>query len=136
MTATIEERPATVSPAFETLQTNPAEIPASLTVTNIVIAICRHCQKKKANRPRGLCWQCYFTPGVKNLHPSTSKYGRRGVGNMNRNRLPDEPTEAPPGSEAKLAILADRARKNLSLWHPNDARYPGDRQPDEALAGN
>ena len=44
--------------------------------------ICRHCTKSKVNRPRGLCWSCYYTPGVKELYPSTSKYARRGIGNF------------------------------------------------------
>ena len=30
--------------------------------------ICRHCTKSKVNRPRGLCWSCYYTPGVKDLY--------------------------------------------------------------------
>ena len=47
--------------------------------------ICRHCQKSKVNRPRGLCWSCYYTPGVKEQYPSTSKYARRGVGNFTGN---------------------------------------------------
>jgi len=29
--------------------------------------ICRHCQKSKVNRPRGLCWSCYYRPGVREL---------------------------------------------------------------------
>jgi hypothetical protein len=100
-----------------------------------VSVVCKHCRQRKVNRPRGLCWTCYYTPGVKNLHPSVSKFGRRGVGGLNRNRLPDGPTDAPPGSEAKLAILAERARLNVSLWHPLDARYPGDvHATTEALA--
>lgn len=47
--------------------------------------MCRHCGQRKANRPRGLCWRCYYAPGVKALYPSTSKHapGKR-----------DEPTEA------------------------------------------
>ena len=39
-----------------------------------MIAVCRHCSKCKVNRPRGLCWSCYYTPGVKEQFPSTSKY--------------------------------------------------------------
>jgi hypothetical protein len=40
--------------------------------------LCRHCHVKVVNRPRGMCWSCYYTPGVKDLYPTTSKYGRRG----------------------------------------------------------
>lgn len=31
------------------------------------------------------------------------------------------PTEAPPGSPEKVAILAERLRRGLPLWHPADA---------------
>ena len=44
--------------------------------------ICRHCRRSGVNRPRGLCWTCYYTPGVRELYPSGSKYARRGVGNF------------------------------------------------------
>jgi hypothetical protein len=27
--------------------------------------LCRHCGNRKANRPGALCWQCYYTPGVR-----------------------------------------------------------------------
>lgn len=30
------------------------------------------------------------------------------------------PTDAPAGSRAKLAVLAERVRKGLPLWHPLD----------------
>jgi hypothetical protein len=85
--------------------------------------LCRHCQKVKSNRPRGLCWSCYYRPGVREQYPSTSKYARRGVSDFNgQTKASAEPTEALPGSEDKVAILAERARLGLSLWHPRDAR--------------
>lgn len=34
--------------------------------------LCRHCGRKYVNRPRGLCWECYRTPSVLELYPSTS----------------------------------------------------------------
>ncbi len=84
--------------------------------------LCRHCQKVKSNRPRGLCWSCYYRPGVRDQYPSTSKYARRGVGDFHgRTKLAAEPTTARPGTEAKIAVLAERARLGLSLWHPLDA---------------
>ncbi len=30
------------------------------------------------------------------------------------------PTDAPAGSAAKVQVLADRVRKGLPLWHPED----------------
>jgi hypothetical protein len=99
----------------------------------IAVARCRHCQTAKAVRPRGLCFRCYYSPGVRDQYPSTSKFGRRGVGNFFRNApSPVEPTTAAPGSLEKLAVLEMRARLRQSLWHPLDARYPGDERPIRA----
>ena len=84
--------------------------------------ICRHCQKSPVSRPRRLCWACFYTPGVRDLYPSTSKFGRRGPGNFYSNRpLPAVPTHAIPGSPDKIAVLEERARLKQSLWHPDDA---------------
>jgi hypothetical protein len=84
--------------------------------------LCRHCQKVRANRPRGLCWSCYYTPGVRELYPSTSKFARRGVSDFNgAARRAAQPTAAVPGTPEKVAILAERARLGLDLWHPLDA---------------
>jgi len=90
------------------------------------MTVCRHCLKGPVNRPRGLCWSCYYRPGVRDRYPSTSKYARRGVGNFNGpTPLPAAPTSAAPGSEEKVAVLAERARLRQSLWHPLDALSTG-----------
>ena len=89
--------------------------------------LCRHCNKVRSNRPRGLCWSCYYTPGVRDRYPSTSKFARRGVGNFNgRTQLPPLPTSALPGTPEKVAILEQRACLHQDLWHPNDARIGAD----------
>ena len=83
--------------------------------------MCRHCQKVRSNRPRGLCWTCYYTPGVRELYPSTSKFARRGVGNFcGTAPLPDSATDAGPGTEEKILILMERAAKRQALFHPGD----------------
>ena len=94
--------------------------------------MCRHCEKVKSNRPRGLCWSCYYRPGVREQYPSTSKFARRGVSDFTRqSSLATEPTDALPGSPEKVAILEERARLGLSLWHPCDATLerPARRKP-------
>ncbi len=84
--------------------------------------MCRHCQRVRSNRPRGLCWSCYYKPGVREKYPSTSKFARRGLDDFNgRAPLPPEPTRALPGTPEKVAVLEERARLGLSLWHPLDA---------------
>ena len=102
-----------------------------------MIAVCRHCSKCKVNRPRGLCWSCYYTPGVKEQYPSTSKYARRGVGNFTGNApIPDAPTTAAPGSPEKLAVLEQRVRLKQALFHPADATFAGDPRPLAFLRGS
>jgi hypothetical protein len=84
--------------------------------------LCRHCQRVRSNRPRGLCWSCYYTPGVRDLYPSTSKFARRGISDKNGTiALAAEPTSALPGSPEKVTVLEQRARLGVSLWHPLDA---------------
>jgi hypothetical protein len=84
--------------------------------------LCRHCQRAQVNRPRGLCWSCYYTPGLRELYPSQSKFGRRGLSDFNGTPvLPPVPTRAMPGTPEKVAVLEERARLRQSLWHPEDA---------------
>jgi hypothetical protein len=87
---------------------------------------CRHCQTKNANRGRGLCATCYYTPGLRDRYPSTSKFARLGAGAYRNGNtpLPAEPTPHPPGSDAKVAVMGSRACRGESLWHPLDD--PGD----------
>jgi len=88
---------------------------------------CRHCKRDRVNRPKGLCWTCYYTPGLRERYPSVSKFGQRGIGNGNAwAPLPSEATSALPGTPEKVAVLEDRARRRQALWHPQDA--PLDRE--------
>jgi len=66
------------------------------------------------NRPRGLCWTCYYTPGLRERYASGSKYASRGEpkGNPNsRGPLPATTTIAVPGSDAKICVMMERAEK-------------------------
>ena len=102
-----------------------------------MIPMCKHCGQSKVNRPRGLCWSCYYTPGVKEMYPSTSKYARRGVGNFNGNApIAPTPTTHPPGTPEKMAVLEERAKNKQALWHPLDAQYEGDPRPQFALSAD
>lgn len=85
--------------------------------------ICQHCKTAIVNRPRGLCWTCYYSPGVRAKYPSTSKFARRGVKNFCGSAAPCQPTDALPGSPEKVAILEERARQGQDLWHPLDATH-------------
>ncbi len=98
---------------------------------------CRHCQRSKVNRPRGLCWSCYYRPGIRDRYPSASKFARRGLGNFYASAPLPSPTAALPGSLEKLAVLEERARLKQSLFHPDDARVENGRVigAQRAMAG-
>ena len=88
---------------------------------------CRHCGRVRVNRPRGLCWSCYYTPGIRERYPSYSKFARRGLGiGTGYPPLPAMATAARPGTPEKVRVMEQRARNHQSLWHPDDA--PMDRE--------
>jgi hypothetical protein len=83
---------------------------------------CRHCRSAVVSRPRGLCWVCYYRPGVRDHYPTHAKYGRRGLGVCNGPAAsPSLATTAAPGSAEKVLVLMERARLHQDLWHPEDA---------------
>lgn len=82
---------------------------------------------------RGLCQGCYNNPAVRLRYPLVGGTGGAssagGAGGASRgirldNRavlpLPPSPTDAMPGSDAKLDVLEERARQGYALWHPDD----------------
>jgi len=85
--------------------------------------ICRHCSKHNVTRPRGLCWVCYYTPGVRDLFPSTSKYARRGLGHDGKPSALPSPTDALPGTPEKIRVIAARLRDRQELHHPFNATW-------------
>lgn len=100
------------------------------------VPLCRHCQARPVNRSRGLCWTCYYTQGVRDLYPSTSRFGRRScVPDFLRAAPLPAPTDALPGSPEKVRVLADRACKGLALHHPLDAGWAAGGARLGALAG-
>jgi len=38
-------------------------------------AYCRHCGVHKVNRPRGLCWACYYSPAILARYPVDPTFG-------------------------------------------------------------
>lgn len=94
---------------------------------------CMHCQERQAHSCRGLCRRCYvtLTPAEKQSYPD-----RRHVANGDarnpwrdchnrRGRLPASPTDALPGSEAKILVMQERVARGELPCHPRDARGYG-----------
>jgi hypothetical protein len=97
--------------------------------------VCRHCGRKEAGRPRGLCWTCYQDPHIRERYSSTSKFGRRGVLDFyGSGGLPAAPTGAQPGSLEKVVVLQQRASRRETLWHPDDALCGGVSQAHYSVA--
>jgi len=88
-----------------------------------MIPICRHCSKANVTRPRGLCWVCYYTPGVRVMFPSPSKFHRRGPGHDGSPSALPSPTDALPGTAEKIRVIAERLRDHQELHHPFDATW-------------
>ena len=88
-------------------------------------ALCRHCGKKPAWRPRGLCWVCWHDESIRAQYPlhrfACNKNGAAGGDFNGGYALPHSATTASPGSPAKIRVLQRRAGRRVSLFHPDDA---------------
>lgn len=81
------------------------------------VKVCANCNESKVNRPRGLCWTCYYTDGVREKYHSAA--ASEGTPTTCKGK-PKIPTMARPGSEEKIRVLIDRAANGLELFHPDD----------------
>ena len=80
---------------------------------------CRHCKKATVSRPRGLCWVCYYTPGVKDLYAPQCK------------TEPNEQTE-----EELNAIIREQLKpENLPKWWSTDVKRQADKVEREKIEG-
>lgn len=82
--------------------------------------VCQHCGR--LTRRRKLCWSCSQKRSVRLAHTPTCRHTGHGLNA--RGKLPDQPTDAVPGSEDKLRVLEQRAARGERLDHPDDYR-PG-----------
>jgi hypothetical protein len=85
---------------------------------------CAHCGAIScAKYPRSLCRSCWQNPSIRAAtHPELAKYGHRGIDATGRRPAPESHTEAMPGTDDKIAALAERFAAKQDLWHPDDAR--------------
>ena len=90
--------------------------------------ICRHCKNRGVNRPKGLCWSCYYTPEIHRLYPrgsanaGTEKFAHRGVPDFHHAAPDDDPVPILQGTPEKLAVLERRAAEGKNLFHKHDGR--------------
>jgi hypothetical protein len=82
---------------------------------------CRHCRKVKKMGNRGPCRECFAVPSIKRRYRPLPSVGVFGVGlGFGGFSLPPAPTTAAPGTAEKVAVLEERARRKVWLWHPLD----------------
>lgn len=95
---------------------------------------CVHCKERKASQQRNLCNVCCRVPEVRTQYPYRNIETWDGGGGDFRSQaalqalaalessvaLPDRPTNAIPGSRAKMKVMAERLALKQSLFHPKD----------------
>ncbi len=102
--------------------------------------MCRHCHHRIQRDARGLCDVCYGNGSIRSMYPFLDingnevvcgcpggSRGRQGDGTANLGPVGvGEPTDAPPGTEGKIAAIQERLRNRQELWHPEDYREPNE----------
>lgn len=87
----------------------------------MLTVLCRHCNRPRTgNRPRGLCWTCYYTPSVRDHYPPRAD--RVPVKNPSPPALADG-VLLRPGSEEKIEYLGRKAVRGESLFHPDEREW-------------
>lgn len=85
---------------------------------------CAHCAARMSERRCGLCRVCFRDPAIRGVFDldGLAAHGRRGVEDFcGPGDPPPTATDAPPGSERKLLVMAERAASKMQLHHPADA---------------
>ena len=83
--------------------------------------VCVHCGTRSQSRPRGLCWPCYYTPGVRERYPQSGKAYRSPVtSGYGTYALAAEPTVYRPGTPEKMVVMSERAMAGCAIFHPLD----------------
>jgi hypothetical protein len=72
---------------------------------------------------RGVCFACFRNPATRPPEPTPPppKSCQLAKEPARQGRLPAHPTPFLPGTEAKMAVMRDRANRKESCFHPDDA---------------
>lgn len=83
---------------------------------------CLLCGQTKPHKSRNLCLACYQKPESEPLKIQTRhRVERETLFVIAPTGLPDHPTEFLPGSEEKMAVMAQRLSDFREIHHPDDA---------------
>lgn len=84
---------------------------------------CKGCFRFLSIRKRGLCGRCVRE--VYGEKPVQTRHRPKGRPDFNGIPPLAEPTEALPGTEAKIRAMAERVARDLAVFHPDDGRLQG-----------
>jgi hypothetical protein len=79
---------------------------------------CAHCGREAHLQSRRLCRPCWLDPELRAAYGTATR--RADDLPAVTGHDPDGPTDAEPGSEAKIVILQRRLWAGHRLWHPGD----------------
>lgn len=100
-----------------------------------MIGRCRHCNRQRTMRGRGLCWRCHTTDAIREQYQSESPYNPHKFGKIKdsyrQSRPPSEPVPYCPGTPEKIAAMTERCERGESLFHDDDFRQPVPMTVDE-----
>lgn len=80
---------------------------------------CIHCRRCKI-RYRGLCWGCGKNPALFDLYPRKLSVLSRHEPHGPVPKMPENPTDARPGSEQKIQVMNQRFARGEAVFHPDD----------------
>lgn len=96
-------------------------------MANVRMIDCLLCGQTKPHKSRNLCLACYQKPESEPLKIETRHRVERNTNAfLEPIGLPDHPTEFLPGSEEKMAVMAQRLEDLREIHHPDDAMVTPD----------
>lgn len=95
------------------------------TILSQYVTLCRHCRQRIAARgKRTLCRACHTNQTIRAQYAPVQAClsSNHEPDFFGGHELPAEPTSARPGTEEKIAVMAERVQQRVSLHHPLDGR--------------
>lgn len=86
-------------------------------------AYCDFCGEHRRILRLGLCYICYYSPQIRKKYKEDRDEDRKYPTEQIPYPLPAQPTDAQPGTEAKIEVMAERVARKEALHHPHDCNY-------------
>lgn len=84
---------------------------------------CLNCRQPRSIDRRGLCKRCYSQASIRSKYPRGMRADSGGRGGNNLiPPIPEDPTDAQPGSNEKMIVMQERIEAGFRPHHPMDYR--------------